>query len=105
MSEGASTVAGMIIDCGSCTVRGDACTDCVVTFLTVPVREGAGPPPPPGDVEAPAPGATREGAHARVSATDLGTGREVDLDHAEQEAIAVLARSGLVPPLRLVRAG
>jgi hypothetical protein len=66
----------MIIDCGSCTVRGDACTDCVVTFLTIPVR--AAPEP------------------VRAEA--------VDLDEAEREAIAVLARSGLVPPLRMVRA-
>ena len=35
----------MMIDCGTCQVRGDACTDCVVTFLTIPVRarEGARP--------------------------------------------------------------
>jgi hypothetical protein len=33
----------MLIDCGTCTVRGDACADCVVTFLTIPVRS-AGPP-------------------------------------------------------------
>ncbi|MBO1750584.1 hypothetical protein J4G33_02070 [Actinotalea sp. BY-33] len=67
----------MMIDCGSCTVRGAACTDCVVTFLTVPVRPGAAPPPP----------------------------APVDLDEAEQAALGVLARGGLVPPLRLVRAG
>ncbi|EYR64749.1 hypothetical protein N866_06200 [Actinotalea ferrariae CF5-4] len=60
----------MMIDCDSCTARGDACTDCVVTFLTIPVR-------------------------ARTP---------VDLDPAEQDAIAVLAGSGLVPPLRLARA-
>jgi len=29
---------------------------------------------------------------------------QVDLDEAEQTAIGVLAESGLVPPLRLVRA-
>jgi hypothetical protein len=58
----------MMIDCGRCTVRGDACADCVVTFLTIPV----GVP---------------------------------DLDDAERDAIEVLATSGLVPPLRLVRAG
>ena len=57
----------MLIDCGSCTVRGDACTDCVVSFLTIPVRDAGRP----------------------------------DLDEAEQGALAVLARSGLVPPLRL----
>jgi len=28
----------MLIDCEACTVRPAACSDCVVTFLTVPVR-------------------------------------------------------------------
>lgn len=70
----------MMIDCGTCTVRGDACSDCVVTFLTIPVR-GAG-------------------------AVDGRAGPGVaDLDEAERRALAVLARSGLVPPLRLVDAG
>ena len=68
----------MIIDCDSCTVRGAACADCVVTFLTVPVRIGAA-------------GALAASPH--------------DLDQAEQGAIGVLAASGLVPPLRLERAG
>jgi hypothetical protein len=31
----------MMIDCDTCTVRGDACSDCVVTFLTIPVRAEA----------------------------------------------------------------
>ncbi|WP_146844539.1 hypothetical protein [Cellulomonas terrae] len=71
----------MIIDCDTCTARATACADCVVTFLTIPVR--AAPPVP---VSA----ATAAGA--------------VELDAAEQHAIGVLAASGLVPPLRLVRA-
>ena len=70
MSVAGSTVRAMIIDCGSCSVRGDACTDCVVTFMTIPVR-------------------------ASRPVQDL------DLDAAEREALAVLARSGLIPPLRL----
>lgn len=70
----------MIIDCDSCAVRGKACGDCVVTFLSVPVREPAAKPA--GEVQS-------------------GT---VDLDAAERRAIEVLARSGLVPPLRM-RAG
>lgn len=65
----------MVIDCGTCAVRGDACADCVVTFLTIPVRPGAG---------------VRE---------------QVELDEAERGAIGVLAASGLVPPLRVERAG
>ena len=55
----------MIIDCDTCTVRGDACSDCVVAvFLGAPSG----------------------------------------LDTAEQQAIEVLAASGLVPPLRLATA-
>lgn len=38
MSEGLATVAGMRIDCETCTVRGASCGDCVVTFLTIGVR-------------------------------------------------------------------
>lgn len=53
----------MIIDCQTCVVRGDACSDCVVTVLL-------GSPPA--------------------------------LDSEEQQALAVLSDSGLVPPLRLV---
>lgn len=70
MSVVPSSVTVMMIDCDTCTARGDACSDCVVTFLTIPVRHRA----------------------------------PVDLDVAEQDAIAVLAGSGLVPPLRLARA-
>ncbi|MCL3862169.1 hypothetical protein [Actinotalea sp. K2] len=70
----------MMIDCGTCTVRGDACTDCVVTFLTIEVRDRSAPGSP------------------------VAPSAAVDLDAAEQGAIDVLARSGLVPPLRLVRA-
>jgi hypothetical protein len=71
----------MIIDCGSCTARPGACTDCVVSFLTVPARSGSGP--------------------GRVGRSPAAG---VDLDEAERGAISVLARSGLVPPLRM-RAG
>jgi hypothetical protein len=65
----------MLIDCDSCQVRGPACGDCVV-----PVLLGAPPalPDTPGEADG------------------------VDLDGAERAAIAVLARCGLVPPLRLV---
>lgn len=67
----------MLIDCDSCAVRGLACRDCVVTVLL-------GAPP------------ARHTGHGRTP----GTG--IDLDQQEQAAIAVLAGSGLVPPLRLV---
>lgn len=81
------TVARMIIDCGECAVRGDACADCVVTFLTVPVR-----PREPAVAAGAAPG----------SVPDVAAGR-VELDAAEQGAVGVLAEAGLVPPLRLRR--
>lgn len=76
VSDPVATVPCMIIDCGQCAVRGDACTDCVVTFLTIPVG---------------APGS---------APWDVGPGVP-DLDEAEQGALAVLAGSGLVPPLRM----
>ena len=59
----------MHIDCDSCTVRGAACSGCVVTVL--------------------------------LGMPDCGG---VEWDDAEQQAVDVLAASGLVPPLRLVRA-
>ncbi|QHT55977.1 hypothetical protein GXP71_07740 [Cellulomonas sp. H30R-01] len=71
----------MIIDCDSCAVRGRDCADCVVTFLTIPVRRAAVVP-----------------AGGRTAGA-------VELDAAERHAIGVLAASGLVPPLRLVEAG
>lgn len=80
----------MIIDCGECAVRGNACADCVVTFLTVPVR--------PAEPVA-AGGAVAGSAVAR----DAPWPERVDLDAAEQGAVGVLADAGLVPPLRLRR--
>lgn len=74
-------VTRMIIDCGKCAVRGDSCADCVVTFLSVPVRGSTWPPGIGGPVD---PGC-------------------VDLDAAERDAVGVLADAGLVPPLRLRR--
>ncbi|MBT0771022.1 hypothetical protein KIH74_18935 [Kineosporia sp. J2-2] len=69
----------MLIDCDSCAVRGRACRDCVVTvMLAAPTVRRAGADP----------------------GADTGTG--IELDRQEQAAIAALAGSGLVPPLRLV---
>ncbi|MBU4216035.1 MAG: hypothetical protein KJ548_04000 [Actinobacteria bacterium] len=65
----------MMIDCDTCTARGPACADCVVSFLTVPVGPAAG-----------------------------GPGR-IDLGSAEFQALDVLAGAGMVPPLRHPRAG
>ena len=61
----------MLIDCETCTVRGAACSDCVVSvFLDLPVE--------PGD---------------RAEAVELAAD--------EQRALGVLASRGLIPPLRL----
>ena len=63
----------LIVDCGSCQVRGPSCSDCVMTVLL-----GVQPP------------------------------QQVDQPHEfsedEWDAMAALADSGLVPPLRLVAA-
>jgi hypothetical protein len=69
----ARTVRAMIIDCDTCTMRDVACAECVVTFLTFPVRP-----------REPAPAVAR-----------------AELSDAEGRALSVLARSGLVPPLRM----
>ena len=75
----------MLIDCDACTARGPACGDCVVTvLLSGPPAHGHAPP----GVDGPADG--------QSSRTPL------ELDGAERTALANLARSGLVPPLRLV---
>ncbi len=41
MSGGVFSVGHMMIDCASCTMRGLACGDCVVSFLTIERRPGA----------------------------------------------------------------
>ncbi len=72
----------MIVDCGECTVRGDACSDCVVSVLL-------GVPGMPAALA----GGPRDAPFAT---------RRMRLEQDEQEAMAVLAESGLVPRLRLV---
>lgn len=79
MWVGLATVALMIIDCEGCAVRGAACAGCVMTFLTIELRDTGVVPCP--------------------------TASAVDLDDAERAAIEVLASSGLVPPLRLLPRG
>ncbi|MCR6713230.1 MAG: hypothetical protein NVV57_11295 [Demequina sp.] len=64
----------MLIDCDTCEVRGKACADCVVTFLTIGVRP-AEPEP-------------------------LTT--VVEFDTEVSAAVSALVAGGLVPPLRLV---
>lgn len=73
----------MIIDCGSCTVAGAACDDCVVTVLLGPMPTAERPVTPHG-----------------CPADTAGAAPEIPDEHAA--AVAVLAETGLIPPLRLV---
>jgi len=63
----------MKIDCDSCAVRGDACQDCVVSFLMVSASPG------------------RTARPAR---------RPIELDAEQEAAILTFSKGGLVPPLR-----
>ncbi len=65
----------VLIDCDTCAARGPACGDCVVTVLLGPPEWIVEGPQGPGGPS---------------------------LLPAETAALAVLADSGLVPPLRLV---
>ena len=91
----------MLIDCDTCEVRDIACGDCVVSVLLGPTRLAtddvtfAGVLPSDRTVLADAP-STAEGR------TPLGVYALAD---DERAALAVLAESGLVPPLRLVAPG
>lgn len=99
MSDPVRSVRGMRIDCDTCAVRGPACGDCVVSFLTIPVRRSAGPTA----AARAAPAATA--VPVPVSAPGGPAYAEPLLDEAEQAAVAVLAAGGLVPPLRMVAGG
>ena len=65
----------MVIDCDTCEVRGKACSDCVVSFLTIEVRPAARQP---------------------------AASQAVTVDADQAAAMEALANGGLVPPLRLV---
>ena len=67
----------LLIDCNSCTARPVACGDCVVSALL---------------------GTEPELDHD----TEAEAATEFDLDPTEVAALAALAGSGLVPPLRLI---
>ena len=74
----------MIIDCGTCSVAGLACGDCVVSVLL---------------------GAPEGIDRSFGPADDMPETAFLPLVHVEDEhaaALEVLAGSGLVPPLRLV---
>jgi len=65
----------MIIDCDTCEVRDKQCGDCIVSFLTIPVRS--------------------EPTVARSM-------HDVVMDSDQAAAVDALVAGGLVPPLRLV---
>lgn len=74
-----------IIDCDSCVMRDIACDDCVVTVvLSMPTVRGAAY-------------VDGELVDEQAEAAQAGS-----FDESEAAALAVLANSGLVPPLRLV---
>jgi hypothetical protein len=119
----------VLIDCDTCTVRGEGCDDCVVTVLlgappgwrgsdptVVPLtrRAALGPDlterrPATTDVVHGAGGATAGDAPGRATAgrdvahVDIAAPdpwSAVDLDEVERRAVQALADFGLVPPLR-----
>jgi hypothetical protein len=113
----------VLIDCDTCTVRGQGCDDCVVTVLlgappgwrgadptVVPLtRRTAGAAGPrrtsaagdraPGVGDAPGPTAP-ECDVRRVDTAARDPWSVVDLDEVERRAVQALADFGLVPPLR-----
>lgn len=81
----------MLIDCDSCAVRGRACRDCIVNVLL------GMPTVRPADH-----GVEQEPGLARRVGPVRAARAGFELEQDEQDAIAVLAGAGLVPPLRLV---
>jgi hypothetical protein len=108
----------MIIDCDRCTVRGAACANCAVTFVTedmparapapsrmtgaAPARDSRAKPGPaarPANVTMQA-GKSRDAAAAGKPPAADGSAPVIELDAAEIRALAALANAGLIPPLR-----
>jgi len=110
----------MLIDCDTCTVRGEGCADCVVTVLlgAPPGWQGSDPSVvtmrSPRAEEGPA-ASGHCGASSGVDSPmltnqssdvhhiDLDANGErvvVELDEVEHRAVRALADFGLVPPLR-----
>lgn len=81
----------MIIDCGRCTVRGVACENCAVTFVTGAEIRPASAPAPPGK---------SQGTATRKPASASNCEQVIELDAAEIRALTALANAGLIPPLR-----
>ena len=96
----------MLIDCDTCTVRGEGCGDCVVSVLL-------GAPPHRGSAPTVVPMGRRQLRPAQPVLPGLGAalgdalvsgptrhGRVLEFDDVERRALFVLAELGLVPPLR-----
>lgn len=75
--------SGCVIDCDTCTVRGAACDDCVVSVML------GGPPGPPDHGGPP---------WAGPGSPDP---EPITVDPEARRALAVLAEAGVVPPLRM----
>jgi len=83
----------MLIDCDTCTARGEGCADCVVTVLL-------GAPP---DWQSTDPVVVPLPTRSPIAAEDVVVprpGAVVELDEVERRAVRALADVGLVPPLR-----
>ena len=116
----------MLIDCETCTVRGEGCADCVVTVLlgAPPGWQTSDPSVVPFGRRPTHPGAVARAPEAEDRCTpdapvrasvggavvhadpdpdpdDAAAGWAlVDLDGVERQAVRALADFGLVPPLR-----
>ncbi|MCW2620178.1 MAG: uncharacterized protein JWR28_3327 [Modestobacter sp.] len=111
----------MLIDCDTCTVRGQGCDDCVVTVLlgAPPGWRGSDPTVVPltrrgaaaaqtdvltddaAEASGDAPGCTAVGGDVpRIDSAAADPRPVVELDDVERRAVRALAEFGLVPPLR-----
>jgi hypothetical protein len=110
----------VLIDCDTCTVRGEGCADCVVTVLlgAPPGWQDTGPTVVP-LTRHPRVGTDRPGAATRrpdapdapervaagcdaphIDSDEPAIRTVVELDDVERRAVRALADFGLVPPLR-----
>ena len=97
----------MLIDCDTCTVRGEGCGDCVVSVLlgAPPGFRGSAPTVVPlgrrplRPTQPALPGLGAALGDALVSGPTR-QGRVLEFDDVERRALFVLAEMGLVPPLR-----
>ncbi len=83
----------MIIDCDTCTARGDACGDCVVSFLTISVRDSAHANTALANTE-------RESEREDGNIAFPSAAAVLAIDDDQARAVSALAASGLVSPLR-----